>query len=129
MSFAGIDTLTEFIVAIVGLISAVKFLVLPLRRVVTIIEANRDLYEAQLRKNGGGSLTDKTDRIYNDVFPQEGPSMREMLTGITEQQRLTADLVNDQNKATIARLDAIESEQRKAAALVAEVKRKQEDAA
>ncbi len=118
MSFAGIDTLTEFIVAIVSLLGAVKFLVLPVRRVVTIVEANRDLYEAQLRKNGGGSLTDKTDRIYADVFPAAGPSMREMLEGIMQQQQLTADLVNDHHKANTRRLDAIETEQKHAAALI-----------
>lgn len=116
MSFAGIDTLTEFIVALTALLGAVKFLVMPLRRTLSIIEANRDLYEAQLRKNGGGSLTDKTDRIYRDVFPGDGPSMREMLEDIAVQQKLNARLVADQHRSNTRRLDAIEAEQRHVAA-------------
>ena len=116
MSFAGIDTLTEFIVALTALLGAVKFLVMPLRRTLSIIEANRDLYEAQLRKNGGGSLTDKTDRIYRDVFPFDGPSMREMLEDIAVQQKLNARLVADQHRSNTRRLDAIEAEQRHVAA-------------
>lgn len=103
MSFAGIDTLTEFLVALASVLAAVRWLVMPLRRMVA-------LYEAQLGKNGGGSLTDKAAKMYADMFPAEGPSMREMLTSITDQQQLTADLMNDQNKATIARLDRVEAE-------------------
>ena len=115
MSFAGIDTFTEFIVAFTALVGAVKFLVMPLRRTLSIIEANRDLYEAQLRKNGGGSLTDKTDRIYRDVFPVDGPTMREMLVDIAEQQKLNAKLVGDQHKSNTKRLDAIEADQKRMA--------------
>ena len=106
MSFGGIDTLTEFIVAIVSLLGAVKFLVLPLRRIAAVVEANREVTDAQLRKNGGGSLTDKTERIYHDVFPVDGPSLREMLESISKCQKDMATFVKENSR----RIDTIEAQ-------------------
>ena len=127
MSLAGIDSLTEFLVAVVAFLGVLKWLVLPVRRALTIAEANRDVTMAQLRRNGGGALVDKNDKMYAAMFPAKGPSMLAMLTEISEQQKLTADIVNDHHKANSARLDSIEAEQRKAAVLVLQVKRKQEE--
>jgi hypothetical protein len=68
-----------------------------------------------LRKNGGGSLTDKSDRIYAAMFPADGPSLPQSVAAIAasmqsmdERQSIRVALVDQRHFESTERMDKLE---------------------
>jgi len=105
-------TLILGIIAIISFLAGgLKWIILPIRKVVKIAEASKELTDAQLKENGGGSLTDRTRTMYEAMFPDQGNSIFDTVYEIRDHQTKSMVLQDERHKSNTDKLGQLEEKQ------------------